>query len=152
MKDRPYRNLLDWAFGQTGLEPRDQHVLLRLAKLGYSSGEVFASQATIARMTGYSISTVGRSIRRLTDRGLIHEVTVGLRVRATKTYRFSWTMSKSSHKQNDRPPAVNLPLDLGHDDRQNLRVKSKHESRTGGEARPIRNVISKLMNKLWAGS
>lgn len=146
MKAQSYRSYLDWAFEQLGLDPTDRHVLLQLAKFGYSSGEVFASQATIADKTGYSVSTVGRSIRRLAKRRLILEVTSDHAIRATKTYRFACKISKPSPRQNDRPPAAMEQSAPGHRDIRSPKVNQKDESRTGGGAHLIGSSINRLMS------
>lgn len=151
MRTQEYRNLLDWAFAQSGLDLAEKVVLLCLSKLGFATGRAFASQATIAKMAGCSVSTVGRALRKLTQRGLIFELVADRAERATKTYGFAFRTPKAPIKQNDRVGNVIRPATLCQIDRQNPELESKSESRGNGEARPIMSPINKLLKKFGAG-
>ena len=109
--------ILDLAFAVRGLPGPVMHLLIIMAKLGNSSGEVFASQGTLAAMCGYSDRTVRRCLTRLCK---VHFITrVPNPGRTTTRYRLNfgrWGRKPGSGGQGGGPAS---PASVGHADRQN---------------------------------
>jgi DNA-binding transcriptional MocR family regulator len=143
-----------WAEPSSGLKPRDLHVAIALLSFGGEPDHpAFPSLATLAKLTGLSMSTVQRSIAKMIRLGLI-------RATKRKGTTTAYTLVKSlgtlviqgdqggsqlgdrgaSHQRDHRVTPLVSPLTTPLDQEKKKRTFDANQ-------REIRNIISALVSK-----
>lgn len=137
--------ILDVAFGVREFPPLVLLILIRMARLGNRTGQVFASQETIAVACNCSVRSVRRAMEVLRDRGYITRIPRS----KLKTDRYvlnyhrwkDWSGQPGRRRRPAWPPPKGQPV------RQNLNQNPKLNQPSGG-GRHIGNALDEVLGNM----
>ena len=137
--------ILDVAFGVREFPPLVLLILIRMARLGNKTGQVFASQETIAAACNCSVRSVRRAMEILRDHGYITRIPRS----KLKTDRYVlnyhrwkvWCGQSDSRRRPLGPVTTGLPV------RQNPDLNPKSNQPSGG-GRHIANALDDVLGNM----
>ena len=137
--------ILDIAFDVREFPPLVLLILIRMARLGNRTGQVFASQETIAVACNCSVRSVRRAMEVLRDRGYITRIP-RLKLK-TDRYVLNYHRWKVSSGQLGRRDRSAWPLRKGQTGRQNPNPNPKL-NRQSGRGRHIGNALDEVLGNM----